>query len=224
MGLNKSKGNMYPWVDYTWNPVKGCRHDCMYCYLKVHKDFDFTPRLDEKELFTYLGKHNVIFVGSACDLFGTWVPAKWQELVFNVCRKHDNHYLFQTKDPFQFHRMLTAMPNKTILGTTIETNRSTEGISKAPEPRGRFEAMKAFAQRERMISIEPIMDFDLEVMADWIGAIKPSFISIGADSKGHKLPEPEPAKIADLIYAIQAMGIKVFIKKNLSRLTAGGIK
>jgi len=224
MGLNKSKGNMYPFIDYTWNPIKGCRHECIYCYLKVHKDFDFTPRLEEKELFTFLGQNQKIFVGSACDMFGPWVPAKWQEFVFNACRRRDNLYLFQTKDPLQFSRMMGVWPAKFILGTTIETNRSTAEISKAPEPHKRFEAMKAFSFRERMISIEPIMDFDLEVLVNWLGTLKPSFVSIGADSKGHKLPEPDPAKIADLIYAIRAMGIKLFIKKNLSRLTAGGVR
>jgi len=214
---------MYPWIDYTWNPIKGCQHECVYCYLKAHKGFDFTPRLEEKELFTFLGQNQKIFVGSACDMFGAWVPAKWQEFVFGACRRRDNLYLFQTKDPLQFIRMLDALPVKSILGTTIETNRSTAGISKAPESRKRLEALAAFRSRERMINIEPIMDFDLETMVDWMGTAKPSFISIGADSKGHNLPEPEPAKVKDLIYAIRAMGIRLFIKKNLNRLITGGI-
>jgi len=23
MGLNKSKGQMYPWISHTWNPIRG---------------------------------------------------------------------------------------------------------------------------------------------------------------------------------------------------------
>ena len=35
MGLNLSKGDMYKFVNYTWNPIKGkCLHDCSYCYMK----------------------------------------------------------------------------------------------------------------------------------------------------------------------------------------------
>jgi len=46
----KSKGNMYDWVDYTWNPIKGkCEHDCSYCYMK--KFGKQNPiHLDKKEL------------------------------------------------------------------------------------------------------------------------------------------------------------------------------
>ena len=30
--LNRQKGNMYPWITHTWNPIKGkCPHDCTYC-------------------------------------------------------------------------------------------------------------------------------------------------------------------------------------------------
>jgi len=33
MGLNKQKGNMYGFIDYTWNTCKGkCPHDCSYCH------------------------------------------------------------------------------------------------------------------------------------------------------------------------------------------------
>jgi DNA repair photolyase len=35
MPLNPSKGNMYPFVTHTWNPIRGkCPHDCSYCYMK----------------------------------------------------------------------------------------------------------------------------------------------------------------------------------------------
>lgn len=46
--LNKSKGNMYPWVTYTWNPIKGkCPHECRYCYMKGYPQPEL--HLDEKE-------------------------------------------------------------------------------------------------------------------------------------------------------------------------------
>ena len=73
MGLTKSKGNMYPWVTHTWNPIKGCGYACPYCYVKSMKErygYDNTVRLDEKELSTNLGKDRTIFVGSMGDMWG----------------------------------------------------------------------------------------------------------------------------------------------------------
>jgi DNA repair photolyase len=32
--LRKAKGNMYKFIDYCWNPVKGkCPYECSYCYV-----------------------------------------------------------------------------------------------------------------------------------------------------------------------------------------------
>lgn len=163
------------------------------------------------------GKGNTIFVGSACDMFGEWVPPKWQEFVFAKCRQDDNTYFFQTKNPLQYHRILTALPKKNVLGATIETNRIMGGISKAPPPSKRFEAMRVLGHRKRMISIEPIMDFDLNIMVNQMDRIKPNYVSIGADSKGHKLPEPPAEKIIQLISELKKI-TEVKIKTNLKRL------
>ncbi len=45
-------------------------------------------------------------------------------------------------------------------------------------------------EHEVMVTIEPIMDFDLEPFVEMIKNTKPKFVNIGADSKGHNLPEP----------------------------------
>lgn len=69
-----------------------------------------------------------------------------------------------------------------------------------------------------MISIEPIMDFDVDTMLEWMHAIKPKFVSIGADSKGHRLPEPSDVKVRKLVSALKMHGIEVKLKSNLKRL------
>jgi len=76
-------------------------------------------------------------------------------------------------------------------------------------------------QLPKMVSIEPIMDFDLDVMVDWMRQIKPEFISIGADSKGHKLPEPSTDKVQALIEALKEF-TSVRCKPNLKRLLDRG--
>ena len=62
MGLNLSKGDMYKFVNYTWNPIKGkCLHDCSYCYMKQINPNANPPRLAEYELNTDLGCGRGIF-------------------------------------------------------------------------------------------------------------------------------------------------------------------
>ena len=68
-----------------------------------------------------------------------------------------------------------------------------------------------------MISIEPIMEFELAILVPWIKEIRPEFVSIGADSKGHNLPEPTPDKVNALIEELSKF-TEVKIKDNLKRL------
>ena len=108
MSLNKAKGNMYPFVTHTWNPIRGeCPHGCSYCYMKkVYKRFGKIPapvHIDERELFTDLGKNNFIFVGSSCDMFAKNVPDNWiQDVTTNAHSFDVNRYLFKTKNPARF--------------------------------------------------------------------------------------------------------------------------
>ena len=67
------------------------------------------------------------------------------------------------------------------------------------------------------VSIEPILDFDNNELISWIRNIHPKFVSIGADSQHYNLPEPNPARIEDLIFRLKAF-TEVRIKSNLRRL------
>lgn len=213
--LNKQTGNMYPWITHTWNPIKGkCPHDCAYCYMKRFPQKEL--RLDEKSLGN-IGDGNTIFVGSSTDMFADSVPYKWINRVLGHCHYFDNTYLFQTKNPKRFVEFI--LPEKTILGTTIETTLSGSDyrFSKAPSVDDRAIAM-ANLRMPKMVSIEPIMKFDIDCMVLWIKDIKPKFVSIGADSKGHNLPEPTKEEIEELVAKISKF-TEVKTKSNLKRLT-----
>ncbi|GAI12542.1 unnamed protein product [marine sediment metagenome] len=216
MGLNKQTGNMYAFVTHTWNPIRGkCPHDCSYCYMKVYPQ----PELHfaEKEMKTNLGQDNFIFVGSSTDAWCDSVPPDWLLNVLRHCRKYSlNRYLFQSKNPTRFNIFIDFMPPDFILGTTIETNRDYE-ITQAPTAEARMLAMLDLPM-PRMVSIEPIMDFDSDILVNWIRQIAPEFVSIGADSKGHHLPEPPAAKIQLLIEELKQI-TTIKIKNNLRRLT-----
>jgi DNA repair photolyase len=225
MSLNKSKGNMYTHVDYTWNPIRGCKHGCIYCYVNSIPYYDQTPRYVEKCLSDKLGEGRTIFVCSTGDMFGEWVPAKWIEAVLSYCHRFPhNTYLFQSKNPGRFLEFLNHFPMHTLFGTTIETDKNTKSMSstgisysQAPIPLDRMNAMVNLdSQYDKMISIEPIMDFDVDTMLKWIHATDPKFVSIGADSKGHKLPEPSAAKVQRLMTGLGAIEVK--LKSNLKRL------
>jgi len=188
-------------------------------------NYDSKPRLVEKELKYSLGEENTIFVGSISDMFGDWVPEDWIKKVLEYTHRFYNTYLFQTKNPYRFKEFYDLFPYKTILGTTIETNRDHK-LSKAPL----FDERVIWMQRmsmgthifngesfRTMVSIEPIMDFDLEDFVCGISTIRPEFVSVGADSKHHDLPEPSPEKIRNLLDILEKF-TEVRIKNNLRRL------
>ena len=104
-----------------------------------------------------------------------------------------------------------------ILGTTIETNRDY-AMTKAPQPKQRFLAMKKLGiEKEIMVSIEPIMPFDLQILLAWMGVLRPSFVSVGADSGKNNLPKPSPFKLKQLLWQLELV-TEVRRKKNLARL------
>ena len=213
--MNKSKGNMYPDVSHTWNPIRGkCPHQCIYCYMRKFKVGEL--RLDKEALNEDLGKDNIIFVGSSTDMFANEVPKEWIEQVLKHCKKFDNSYLFQSKNPDRFREFAIYFPSHIILGTTIETNRDTSSTSKAPNVWLRSQAL-SIHNCKKMVSIEPIMDFDLPDFVQCIWMIKPNYVSIGADSKNSDLKEPSKENIEALIIQLKEF-TEVKLKDNLKRL------
>ncbi len=183
------------------------------CYMKVFPQGEL--RFDEKCMNNDLGSGNFIFVGSSTDMFVGCIDADWIARVLDYCKKFDNTYLFQSKNPERFRDFEGEFPKNVILGTTIETNRENS-FSNAPDPAIRKHWLSQL-DSDKMVSIEPIMDFDIDVMVRWIKEIKPQFVSIGADSKGHNLPEPSAEKINTFIKELRKF-TEVRIKDNLKRL------
>ena len=224
MSLTKSRGNMYSWATHTWNPIRGaCPHSCSYCYMKSMPGYAMMKkeiRVVEDELMHGHGKWKTIFVCSGIDMFCDAVPEEMIRRVLQFASRYDNEYLFQSKNPVRFLEFVNQFPARTILGTTIETNREEliEEVSKAPRVLYRATAMKRVPDKfKKMVSIEPIMDFDPPEMFKLINYIQPGFVSIGADSKGHGLKEPSKEKIKKLMGRLSNY-TSIYKKKNLSRL------
>lgn len=220
MGLNLTKGNMYSFINSTWNPIKGkCEdHDCSYCYMKRFGHLK-APRLVEKEFKEFerdikeYDKPQYIFVGSSIDMFAKSIPSEWIWRVLKFLKQHNNTYLFQSKNPARFYNF--TYPYHTVLGTTIESNRDYPEISNAPKIADRVRAMANIRslRYETMVTLEPILAFDTDELVTMLNTIKPKFINIGADSGGHNLPEPSKEKLIELMDRINYRK-----KKNLQRL------
>lgn len=230
MGLNKSNGNMYDWVTHTWNPLAGeCPHKCSYCstnflsrrYPVIKNKYSGPIRLDENQMKTNLGKNNFIFICAQNDLFAEDIPSEWIEKILDYCQKFDNRYLFQTKNPERFKDYLynRVINEKSVFCTTIESNRWYKDIMKnSPSPFDRSPSVYDISCAiDTYVTIEPIMDFDLELMLDIILACNPTQVNIGADSGKNGLPEPSKEKLLQLIEGLQEF-TTIAKKSNLSRL------
>lgn len=222
MGLNKSSGNMYEFITHTWNTVKGaCEHDCSYCYMKRWGKLN-PVRFDEKELKTNLGTGNYIFVGSSNDLFAKGISDEWIENTLNYCDKFENKYLFQTKNPHNVLRFIEhpVIKNKSVICTTLETNKIfPEIMGNTPPPHQRATDLGTIKHYgiETYVTIEPVMDFDLDRFIFWLKGCKPTQVNIGANTSNIKLPEPNKKQLTDLINELQKFTI-IHNKSNLKRL------
>lgn len=219
--LKKQKGNMYDFVTHMWGPIRGrCKHDCSYCYMKK---WPLPPlHIDDKDLKTNLGEGNFIFVCHTIDLFADDVPAEWIERVLGRLKAYPkNKYLLQSKNSKRFLNFIGTYPDNVLFGTTIETNRDIVK-SKAPPPQERAGALFKLTEKgfETMVTIEPIFDFDLDELVKLVTTANPEWVNIGADSKGHNLPEPSAEKVNGLIKSLRE-NTTVKLKGNLQRIQRG---
>ena len=138
------------------------------------------------------------------DLFGDFIPSNWiQRVLEHATHFPKTNFLFLTKNPARYHEFLGEMPKNAILGATIETNNDqiflTSMISEAPPPSGRYAAMKDLDWDKKIVSIEPVLDFEPKTFSQWIGDIFPFLVYVGYDNYNNKLNEPTLSKTLGLL-------------------------
>jgi len=223
MTLNEASGNMFKFIDATWSPVAGaCPHECGYCYVNsgFYENMDKYSgemRIHESCLRDDLSRYDSYFVENMGDMFATKVPVKVVNKVLRYCGKWpENTYLFLTKNTRGYLHYIHQLPKKSILGTTIETNREYED-TEAPSVYDR-QRFLSFVPYPTMVSMEPIMDFDYPELFEYIDNIDPDFVAIGADSQNSGLDEPESDKVIEMIEGFQDEGITTHLKSNIERV------
>jgi len=223
---------MFHKVTRTWNPITGCLHYCVYCWARrlaegrlrnTRKYSDgFKPKFHPEELSKRFKPGEFVFVADMGDMWGDWVPKQWILQVLEVIRKYPKTtFLLLTKNTkryLKFAGFLKGLPN-VILGATVETDDSdlykSYRISKAEAPFSRLIDMSYLSicrDMKVMLSIEPILNFNMENFVNWIADIKPEFVYVGYDNYNNKLPEPPLHKTMELIDQLKEHGITVYTK------------
>jgi hypothetical protein len=217
--------NMYAEAK-TWNPFKGCRFDCVYCAPSFQRQskrqkhlcqdcYTYTPHCHEDRL-SKIPSAQIVFVCGNADI--SFSPPDFVRRIIERIVEHNERspnktYYFQSKEPVCFEPILADLPDNVILLTTLETNRDDgyDAISKAPLPSDRYQQFKALNYPRKVITIEPVLDFDLGTFAAWICSIRPEYVWLGYNSKPEAviLPEPSEDKVRRLADRLMEPGIAV---------------
>ncbi len=208
----------------TWNPFSGCNFRCTYCWARKlaegrlkHIYKDFSPTTWPGRCSPHFKPGEFVFVSSMGDI--AFAPQiVWDTVLDRARRYPETKFLLQSKAPRIFiSHTWPGFPDNVYLGTTLESNRCSNTTS-APCPCFRYEDMIDLAVPHLLVSIEPIMDFDVAPFLDWFKMIKPEIVFIGADNYRHNLPEPSWEKVQALLAALRGFVPTVVEKEGLERL------
>lgn len=236
--IGKAKSHMYDSAK-TWNPYKGCGFDCSYCKPSFQaqakrqkhncaKCYRYEPHTHPERL-ARIPSADIVFVCGNGDI-AFCEPGYLGRIVEAITnhrgRKAKDFYL-QSKQPSCLKPFVETLPENVILVTTLETNRD-DGygeVSKAPKPSERFRQFIDLDYPRKVVTIEPVMDFDVKTFAAWIIRIKPEYVWLGLNSRNArlKLPEPSPEKLREFTAILIGHGIEIR-GKDLRGIELPGVK
>jgi DNA repair photolyase len=225
-----------------------CPHGCRYCYVQTMArrfrsgHYYAEPlRLAEKELRCSYDtpairryaqergfERPAVFVEHCNDLFANGVPSEWIYRVLEHCQKHEDEveFVFQSKNPSRMIHFCYWLPERCMVGITVETDsRDLEVVgdlySKNTPPNTPLQRLTAICDIHRplFVTVKPVLRMENPVrFAQEIASCRPEFVNIGADSKGHGLPEPSSDQLCAFIKELHCLNVPIRQKTNLERL------
>jgi len=172
---------------------------------------------------TKIPKAKTVFVAANGDI--CFAPPDIVNKILLACHRHlkknpDTEFYFQSKHPRCFKPFLTSLPKTSILVTTLETNYDYDYrvLSSAPPPQERYRDFKELDWPRKIVTVEPIIEFDMKEFLNMIAQIDPMKVYVGYNTrpKACDLPEPSLEKTKKLIQLIREMEIEVE-EKNMDR-------
>lgn len=206
------------WAKWTWNPITGCRNDCLYCYSRdiANRFYNhgFEPHFYPNRLAapenTKIPKHRKnepgihnVFTVSMGDMLGDWVDKKWIEQVIEAMNKSPQwNYIILTKNPKRYLEF--EWPKTCWLGATADTQKRMDHA---------LEIFKEINHPIRFISCEPLME---HVILSKNPPIE--WLIVGGRSRSTRMPEgqPEWGWVKSLIIQCNEFNIPLFMKPNLT--------
>jgi protein gp37 len=148
-------------------------------------------------------KERGIFVCDMGELFGDWIPEKWQQEIFDRIKCYSEHrFYLLTKQPQNLAKW-SPFPENCWVGVTVCNNGA---MTLALENLANIQA------KVRFISFEPLLGYigmkdhmSIKGIVDWV--------IIGAQTKPYKPPKIE--WVEEIVNAADQAGIPVFLKDNL---------
>jgi protein gp37 len=231
--FNQTQGDGISWASWSWNPITGCLHGCVYCYAREIATNErtrhafpvgFTPLFHHERLaaprFTTIPEKyrddpafRRVFVCSMADLYGRWVPQEWIDAVHaSMLASPQWEYLLLTKFPDRYVGL--DFPPTSWVGTSVDEQKRVKIAERAFR---KIEGVKV-----KWLSLEPLrqpLEFDDLSMFDWV--------VIGAQTETRQ-PDgvvtsfaPPFDWVARIYVKAKEAGCKVHIKPNCYRSAPG---
>jgi protein gp37 len=229
------------WARFTTNPLTGCWHSCrsVFCYaagiaqrlfaqgfiptlLPARLDHFRNTRLPDVSGLGHVEawRERSVFMVSMGDLFGSWVPSWYVELVLEEVRQHPGWFcFFLTKNPARLGDF--SFPPNCAVGLTITGD--DNGFNGPMTPTDQLRVYEKLAEKLGRVQGAAFTWLSLEPFRAPVHDLAPFFdngvqmVAIGGQSRTSFSPafQPEIQWVDNVRGQVRDAGLNLFEKENL---------